>query len=249
MSVMTGLHLHHTGGAYTANTIDLNSYHRLTQGDGSIVSGKWSILDNAAGRIRKGQYAAHTLNANTGKIGLAMCAMGGGEWRDPRTCKFFPVKEQVDAFIAEAARLCRTWDIKVTRKTVLTHAEVQETLGIRQKNKWDFDYDPYAVLDTRDPIEIGDMIREKISAQMGILPDVSGVPAGGDISRSQVTMPLIKQGATGETVRVLQAALGVAVDGGFGPKTRAAVIAFQRKHQLTPDGVVGPATWSEILRK
>jgi cell wall-associated NlpC family hydrolase len=40
----------------------------------------------------------------------------------------------------------------------------------------------------------------------------------------------------------VQAKLGVAVDGVYGPITRAAVIAFQRTHGLEVDGVVGPQT-------
>jgi len=43
-------------------------------------------------------------------------------------------------------------------------------------------------------------------------------------------------------VKALQARLGVAVDGDFGPLTEARVIAFQRAHGLTPDGVVGATT-------
>ena len=39
-----------------------------------------------------------------------------------------------------------------------------------------------------------------------------------------------------------------AVDGIFGSRTEAAVIAFQRIFGLTPDGVIGPATWYEIVR-
>lgn len=35
-------------------------------------------------------------------------------------------------------------------------------------------------------------------------------------------------------------------DGIFGPKTHAAVVAFQTREHLSPDGVVGPATWSRL---
>lgn len=38
------------------------------------------------------------------------------------------------------------------------------------------------------------------------------------------------------------------VDGIFGSKTEAAVRAFQQIFGLTPDGIVGPATWYEIVR-
>ena len=47
----------------------------------------------------------------------------------------------------------------------------------------------------------------------------------------------------------LQKKLGVATggaDGVFGPKTKAAVIAFQKKHGLTADGIVGPKTWAKL---
>jgi peptidoglycan hydrolase-like protein with peptidoglycan-binding domain len=35
-------------------------------------------------------------------------------------------------------------------------------------------------------------------------------------------------------------------DGIFGSETRNAVIAFQRFANLTPDGIVGPATWTAL---
>lgn len=52
-------------------------------------------------------------------------------------------------------------------------------------------------------------------------------------------------------VRGVQAALNragahLAVDGAFGSKTRDAVMAFQRAHGLTPDGIVGPRTQAAL---
>lgn len=37
------------------------------------------------------------------------------------------------------------------------------------------------------------------------------------------------------------------VDGVFGPKTKAAVIAFQRSHGLVANGVVAAATWRKLI--
>ena len=48
-------------------------------------------------------------------------------------------------------------------------------------------------------------------------------------------------------VKDVQYALGVTEDGFFGPMTKQAVKAFQRKEGLIGDGVVGPMTWAVLL--
>ena len=58
--------------------------------------------------------------------------------------------------------------------------------------------------------------------------------------------PVLRQGARGPAVRLVQRAVGAHADGDFGPRTRAAVIRFQRRHHLTADGVVGPRTWAAL---
>ena len=47
----------------------------------------------------------------------------------------------------------------------------------------------------------------------------------------------------GVSVQQVQAKVGVAQDGVWGPNTNAAVLNFQAKHGLTTDGIVGPNTW------
>lgn len=47
--------------------------------------------------------------------------------------------------------------------------------------------------------------------------------------------------------KFIQEFLGIEVDGKFGADTKNAVIVFQKKMGLTPDGVVGLNTWRKIL--
>jgi peptidoglycan hydrolase-like protein with peptidoglycan-binding domain len=55
---------------------------------------------------------------------------------------------------------------------------------------------------------------------------------------------LVQLGDTGDGVRWVQWAVGVTVDGIFGPITDAAVQSFQRAHHIAVDGIVGPDTKS-----
>ena len=58
---------------------------------------------------------------------------------------------------------------------------------------------------------------------------------------------LLKLGSEGEDVKRLQIKLGVDPIGKFGPKTDAAVKAWQSRNGLTADGVVGPNTWAKLM--
>jgi putative chitinase len=59
---------------------------------------------------------------------------------------------------------------------------------------------------------------------------------------------LLKKGDNNENVKLMQQKLGIepAVTN-FGPKTEAAVKAWQAAHGLAADGIVGPATWAKIM--
>lgn len=70
---------------------------------------------------------------------------------------------------------------------------------------------------------------------------------------------IISEGSTGDFVKELQGYLNIAadrypninklnVDGIFGPKTKAAVIEFQKLNDLTPDGIVGTNTWEALSK-
>ena len=69
---------------------------------------------------------------------------------------------------------------------------------------------------------------------------------------------ILREGDQGDPVRMIQYFLSVigyfddqvpvvAIDGVFGPSTKAAVQAFQRSQSLTPDGIVGRSTWNRMV--
>jgi GH25 family lysozyme M1 (1,4-beta-N-acetylmuramidase) len=57
----------------------------------------------------------------------------------------------------------------------------------------------------------------------------------------------IKEGSRGKDVERIQRAIGVNPDGIFGTKTKAAVKAYQTRHNLNADGIVGVKTWSVMF--
>lgn len=97
-----------------------------------------------------------------------------------------------------------------------------------------------------------------LQSYYGDIETVLNAPIRG-ITSSYPGTPL-RRGSTGPSVVVLQVSLNriaqnypaipkiPAVDGIFGSRTEAAVIAFQEIFGLTPDGIVGPGTWYEIVR-
>ena len=72
------------------------------------------------------------------------------------------------------------------------------------------------------------------------------------MSGSISPFPLVREGDREHPVQTLQHLLrarnqSVDVDGIFGPKTDAAVRAFHMDNHLSVDGLVGPATWAELI--
>ena len=57
---------------------------------------------------------------------------------------------------------------------------------------------------------------------------------------------ILKKGSKGEEVKQLQAKLGLAADGVFGPGTEKQLKAWQTKNGLTADGIAGPATLAKL---
>ena len=161
-----GLHrvvIHWTAGDHTPNNTDRNAYHEIVDGNGDIHAGRHSFSANAAGRgrLRLGQYAAHVGRMNTGSIGIAIAGMRRAQER-PFSPGPSPItQKQVTAMARRVAEICVEYDIPLTRETVLTHAEVEPTLGVRQNGKWDITWLP-GMARVGDAVEVGDRIREEI---------------------------------------------------------------------------------------
>lgn len=92
-----------------------------------------------------------------------------------------------------------------------------------------------------DLIRPGQKLKLKKSVAKPKAPKISGsavVPYPGQ---------LIKKGSKGKDVERIQRALGINADGIFGKQTDAAVKAYQKRHGLAADGIVGPATWNTLF--
>ncbi len=74
---------------------------------------------------------------------------------------------------------------------------------------------------------------------------VFSVAAAGALAQDAAT-PIAPGVQSTDTVRALQQKLGVAADGVYGPRTRAAVRRFQRAHGLAADGIAGPQTLAAL---
>jgi putative chitinase len=72
-------------------------------------------------------------------------------------------------------------------------------------------------------------------------PAAAAAPAGVDMTA------VIRVGSRGETVKAVQAKLGLTADGAFGPGTERAIKAWQTANGLTADGVVGPKSLARMF--
>lgn len=231
---------HWTGGGGRANSTDKKHYHMLTEHDGNIVKGKEEIEDNIV--TSDGDYAAHTRNLNTDSIGLAMCGM-----IDAKEYPFDPgpaplTEKQFRNHAILNADMCRTYGIPVTRETVLFHAEVEPTLGVKQNGKWDVTRLPWNS-SIVGALSVGDHFREIVREVLGEAEPALGRP----ILRIGNKSPRVEV----QALQIDLAALGYhsgKADGLFGSRTKKAVIGFQSDQGLIADGIVGPQTWAAMER-
>lgn len=155
---------HWTAGTNKANAVDKRHYHIIIEGDGGLVRGDHAITANEA--PAKANRANHTLNCNTGSIGISLAGMKDAH-ESPFNPGPYPITEAQWLTLSKAlADLCRRYGIPVTRSTVLSHAEVQGTLGIPQRNKWDITRLPFN-LPLRGATAVGNEMRAMVLQQLG----------------------------------------------------------------------------------
>lgn len=155
---------HWTAGQNKASDLDREHYHILIEGDGKLVRGKPSIALNGEPKAKAG-YAAHTLNCNTGSIGVSLCGMAGAVESPFNPGKQPITRMQWEALAAVLAQLCKRYAVPVDRKTVLSHAEVQPTLKITQRGKWDISRLPFDT-SIQGAIAIGDQMRAMVKSRL-----------------------------------------------------------------------------------
>lgn len=232
--------LHWTAGTNKVSELDRQHYHYIIGGDCTATPGEHVPADNLS--ISDGDYAAHVLNCNTANIGVAIAGMAGAI-ESPLSVGDYPITEgQFKAAVVKIAALAKQYSIPVTDTRILTHAEIEPNLQIKQKGKWDITVLPWDYT-IRGHRAVGDYLRAKVAAELG-----SAVLATTETPAT--TSPVLRMGSSNtDAVKVLQKllrALGYytgTVDGIFGSGTRAAVISFQETKDLDADGVVGRNTW------
>lgn len=159
---MKRIHWHWTAGAPGINPEESDSYNFvITWPDGKVVECVPVHLQKPP--LINGAYAAHTRGANSNAIGVSLDAMANATERPFNPGKYPITEAQLKSLVQLSKRLGLQYKIPITRKTMLTHAEVEPTLGIWQRNKWDIMWLP-GMDKPGNPIEVGDRIRAMVAA-------------------------------------------------------------------------------------
>lgn len=89
----------------------------------------------------------------------------------------------------------------------------------------------------------------KVDQVLKVKETAESKPSSSDDAAAIVPYPgkLIRSGSEGKDVERIQRAVKVKVDGRFGPATERAVKAYQSRHGLAVDGIVGKNTWNKMF--
>ena len=185
--------------------------------------------------------AWHAPGANHDGLGIELAGRAGQsrrEWTDPYSSAVLERGALLAAELCRRHSIPAVWlwpsDLRAGRRGITPHAAVSQAFG-RSTH-----YDPGAGFPAERYLRLlrAGLGRNGQSADLKPLP------------------PTLRRGARGWRVQRLQRLLRThgqlappaQLDGIFGSVTERAVRAFQTLQGLEPDGVVGPLTWSALLR-
>lgn len=113
--------LHWTGGRNKPSSHELDCYHFLIDSNGYIYKGKYAPEDNI--NVSNGKYAQHCGGGNTNNIGIAFCGCYVPNGAPVKNTKFPLTRVQFEAGFQLCAKLCKKYNIPITKQTVFTHYE------------------------------------------------------------------------------------------------------------------------------
>lgn len=156
-----GVVWHWTAGAHGVIELERDHYNWLFDRVGNVHDGNHTVQDQVNYDWRNGIGASHTKSMNTGWLGLSVDAMAGAV-ESPLNWGTNPLTwEGIDAMLDWTMDLCEEYNIPVSPWTTLSHAEVQQTLGIRQRWKWDYKVLP-GYTRAVDARIVGDILRDRM---------------------------------------------------------------------------------------
>ena len=229
-----GVICHHTVGQKTGNMPSLNN---LTFGDAKLKGPKAQLglardgtfFVIAAGRANHAGVGAFsfTENGNIKTIKNGNSNFIGIEGENTGVTNDFPWPEvQMEAYARGVAAILK--HLKQESSFCIGHREWT-------KRKIDPLFDMHRFRSDVDTIMKG-------ASPPTLIPPIEPPQPGGGARR-----PTLRRGMSGKLTMQVQEVLNVRpAVGDFGPKTEAAVRAFQRAHKLVPDGIIGPKTWLEL---
>ena len=138
-SGITRIHWHWTASTYNVDWNVVKHYNNVFDSEGNIYDGGSPPEQQAVYNHRTGIGVSHSYRANTGAIGLSVAAMHGAtskgvvvdQGKYPLTWK------GIDAMLETSMEYCREYDIRPSKWTTITHAEVGTNISIKQRGKWD----------------------------------------------------------------------------------------------------------------
>ena len=134
--LIKGVILHWTASSYNLTPNVLKHYNFVIDQFAKVHDGLHPLAHQTP-PLNSGKYAAHTRRHNSYQAGIGLLGMHGAKEKPFSYGKYPITAIQFMAAVKLTATICIDHGITVTPQTVLTHAEVQDNLGIKQRGKWD----------------------------------------------------------------------------------------------------------------